>query len=911
MSMRISIAYPPIPTDKGAPLLSQNRQFQYFNAPTYIYPVIPASAATYLQSKGHAVSWNDGIAAQQTFAEFVSDLQQFGPDLIAIESKTPTIKAIWRAINELKGLLPNTIIVLMGDHVTALPEESLENSDVDYVITGGDFDFQLEALARHLDVSDPMPAGLYYREEAKIKNTGKFATTGNLDELPMIDRELTQWKLYAYRNGNFKYLPGTYTMVGRDCFPAGTLVETSEGQVPVEHLHTRHWARTHLGNYGRVVSHWARQAPSSVVLKTYCNPAVRTTPEHPFFTQRGFVKASELTTADFIAFPRHAEEDDAKTLYGVPLTEEDLWFYGLYVAEGYMAKSGRNQTTLTLGRTETDLENELLAYCQWRGYTTSVRQTGTARQVNIGGGVHLADGLKSLFGLGAHTKGIHPAIIALPQPKLRAFLAGYLAGDGHLTKRKDSLRSVTVSKRLSYDLRNMLLRCGVIASVTKDGLYVNEFKGRTIKGKWHPYRLAITRQFRAIWQPLLQMSFNSIHAQRQAAASRAQAKVSARVNSLGQATETGYMPSPSARQFERDLEHRVDDNISLPSEFRYQGKVVAYLNDTHIFYRVRTLAEAGSLEVYNFSVDGDHSYLADGLAVHNCWWRRPAGKDEEGKLRQGGCTFCSWTTIWPNWRNQSAERLLDELEYLHTLGVREVFDDTGTLPVGPWLQEFCEGIIKRGLNKKITFGCNMRAGALTREQYQLMGRANFRFILYGLESASQKTLDRINKGTTPKQMTQAAKWASEAGCHPHVTCMVGYPWETFEEAKSTVDFTKWLFQKGYIKTLQATVIIPYPGTELFRQCQANDWLLTNDWDDYDMREPVMKSPISHDQILSLTQGIYRSALTPKFIARELSSIRSWDDVKYYWRAGRQFGGHLFDFQAEKGQAQPEKAPTSK
>lgn len=492
--MRISIAYPSIPTNKGAPLLSQNRQFQYFNAPTFIYPVIPASAATLLKSKGHDVFWNDGIAAQQTYPEFANEINLIRPDLMAIESKTPTIKAMWKAINDLKERFPEMTIVLMGDHVTALPEESFEYSAVDYVITGGDFDFQLEALTRHIDGGDEMAPGVYYREDGKVKNTGKFVTRGNLDELPMIDRELTKWRLYAYRNGNFKYLPGTYTMVGRDC-----------------------------------------------------------------------------------------------------------------------------------------------------------------------------------------------------------------------------------------------------------------------------------------------------------------------------------------------------------------------------------------------------------------WWRRPAGKD-----KQGGCTFCSWTGIWPNWRNQSAQHLLDELEYLSSIGVREVFDDTGTLPIGPWLQEFCEGMIKRGLNKKITFGCNMRAGALTREQYQLMGKANFRFILYGLESASQKTLDRINKGTTPKQMTDAARWASEAGCHPHVTCMVGYPWESYEEAKETVNFTKWLFQKGYIKTLQATVIIPYPGTELFRQCVENDWLLTHDWDEYDMREPVMKSPISHDQILSLTQGIYRSAITPEFLIKEMMSIRSLDDMKYYWRAGRQFAGHLFDFQAEKG-----------
>lgn len=912
--MRISIAYPPIQTDKGTPLLSQNRQFQYFHAPTFVYPVIPAYAATLLQSKGHTVSWNDGIARQQSFPQFVDDLAAFGPDLVAIESKTPVIKSTWQAVGQLKKRFPKALIVLMGDHVTALPEESFENCDVDYIITGGDYDFQLEALVRHLDVGDALPPGVYYREDGKVKNTGKFTANENLENLPMIDRELTQWKLYAYKNGNFRYLPGTYTMVGRDCFPAGTLIETSEGQIPVEHLHTRHWARTHLGNYDRIVSHWARQAPESLVIKTFCNPAVRVTPEHPFFTQRGWVKARNLTKADYIAFPVHHEEKDSEQLMGLPMAAEDLWFYGLYVAEGYLAKSGRNQLTITLGQNEKILSKELQLYCQWRNYSARIRLTPTALQIHVGGGEVLSNGLKALFGLGAHTKGIHPAIMLLPQEKLLAFVSGYLAGDGHMTKHEDSLRSVTVSKRLSYDLRNVLLRCGIISSVTKDGLYSNERFNRIIRGKWCPYRLSITRQFRAAWKPLLQLSFTTIQthilrtqiAMVENVASTALYTMPAHGSNHIGAT---FLPSlkPQSRVSFQNTETPFSimsrqkatifsstSNLILPQELRYQGKAVAYFSDTHVFYRVRDINSAGPIKVYNFSVEGDHSYLADGLAVHNCWWRRAAGPG-----RNGGCAFCAWTGLFPTWRTQSAEKLLDEIGHLISMGVKEVFDDTGTLPIGPWLEEFCKGMIQRGYNKKVTFSCNMRAGALSRDEYQLMGKANFRFLLYGLESASQKTLDRINKGTTPEQMTQAVKWASEAGCHPHVTCMVGYPWESLEEAKATVEFTRWLFQKGYIKTLQATVIIPYPGTELFRQCQENNWLLTKNWDDFDMRQPVMKSPIPTDVILSLTQGIYKSAFTPRFVLRELASIRTVDDVKYYWRAGRQFAGHLFDFQAEK------------
>ena len=481
--MRVAVAYPPIDSPKGVPLLSQNRQFQYFNNPTFIYPVLPATAATVVANAGHDVAWMDGIASQQSYAEFVAEVDRFAPDLMAIETKTPTVKAYWRIINDLKVRFPDMRIALMGDHVTALPEESMTSSNVDFVMTGGDFDVSLLGLVEHLSGGQP-PAGLYYRDGDDIRNTGKFESLVRLASVPFIDRNLTKWELYAYKNGNFKYTPGTYTMFGRDC-----------------------------------------------------------------------------------------------------------------------------------------------------------------------------------------------------------------------------------------------------------------------------------------------------------------------------------------------------------------------------------------------------------------WWRRG-----------GGCTFCSWTTTFPKFGVTTAERALDEVGQLIELGVREIFDDTGTFPRGAWLEKFCKGMIERGYNKKVTMGCNMRSDALTEAQYQLMGEANFRFILYGLESATQSTLDRLNKGTEWDDIKQATRWAKNAGLEPHVTCMVGYPWESYEEAKRTVDLTKELFESGSIDTLKATIVMPYPGTALFREAEENGWLRTNDWDRYDMREPILVSPIPDEKLLALTRSLYTSFINPKFVVRKLASIRSKDDFNYIVsRGGRYVAGHLKDF----------------
>jgi hypothetical protein len=73
--MKISIAYPPLASEKGVPLLGQNRQFQWFNSPTYIYPMVPAYAATLLKSKGYDVSWDDYIAEEKSYREYIDYYQ--------------------------------------------------------------------------------------------------------------------------------------------------------------------------------------------------------------------------------------------------------------------------------------------------------------------------------------------------------------------------------------------------------------------------------------------------------------------------------------------------------------------------------------------------------------------------------------------------------------------------------------------------------------------------------------------------------------------------------------------------------------------------------------------------------------------------------------------------------------------
>ncbi len=196
----------------------------------------------------------------------------------------------------------------------------------------------------------------------------------------------------------------------------------------------------------------------------------------------------------------------------------------------------------------------------------------------------------------------------------------------------------------------------------------------------------------------------------------------------------------------------------------------------------------------------------------------------------------------------------------------------------------------------------MRFNALTQEYYDLMAKAGFRFILYGMESGNQKTLDKLDKGTKVADTETGAMMATKAGLEPHATIMLGYPWESYNDAKRTIAQAKHCFKKGYFNTMQSTIIIPYPGTPLYKECKEKDWLLTEDYDRFDMREPVMKTPFEIEKIYELQQELYSAFMTPQYIFRKVIGIRSFHDFKYLFFMAFKLLAHLLDFDKNQTKA---------
>lgn len=236
------------------------------------------------------------------------------------------------------------------------------------------------------------------------------------------------------------------------------------------------------------------------------------------------------------------------------------------------------------------------------------------------------------------------------------------------------------------------------------------------------------------------------------------------------------------------------------------------------------------------------------MASNLCWY--------------GKCTFCIDTVKLEKEKRglRSVDHVIAEIDDLIAHGYKEVFDDSGTFPIGKWLEEFCLKMrmttpgSKHRRCDRIKIGCNMRVQEV---DWQMMASAGFRFILMGIESANQYTLDQIKKSQRADDMVRIIKAASDAGLEPHGTFMTGYPWESEKDEQNTIDLCHHLLRKGYLKTAQASVY-SLPRTR-----------------------PEPTSP-GH-RLLPRFYDVYKQ---PEFLYRKVKDIRCAEDVAYLIRGAR-------------------------
>ncbi len=190
-----------------------------------------------------------------------------------------------------------------------------------------------------------------------------------------------------------------------------------------------------------------------------------------------------------------------------------------------------------------------------------------------------------------------------------------------------------------------------------------------------------------------------------------------------------------------------------------------------------------------------------------------------GRGCRARCTFCLWpqTIAGHAYRTRSVEHVVAEMAHAKELfpQVKEFFFDDDTFTDDrPRAEAIARGLGRLG----ITWSCNARAN-VPYETLKVMKENGLRLLLVGFESGNQEILNAIRKGIKLEKAREFVKDCHALGILIHGTFIMGLPGETRQTIENTIAFAKEIDPYS----LQVSLAAPYPGTELFRQAQANGW----------------------------------------------------------------------------------------
>ncbi|MCE4625641.1 MAG: B12-binding domain-containing radical SAM protein [Desulfurococcales archaeon] len=247
-----------------------------------------------------------------------------------------------------------------------------------------------------------------------------------------------------------------------------------------------------------------------------------------------------------------------------------------------------------------------------------------------------------------------------------------------------------------------------------------------------------------------------------------------------------------------------------------------------------------------------------------------------------GCIYCTTSYFWGRRvRFRSASNVASEVEHLvEKYNVKYlVFSDDELLINRRFVREFIKEMKDRGID--LPFACGARVDHVDRKILKLLSENNCVTLYLGVESASQETLNRIGKRITIEQVERAFQLRKEFGIPVVGSFILGFPWETIDDMKRTVDFAIKL-DPDYA---QFTALTPYPGTPLYEYAKKHKLIEDWNWEHYTTIRPVMRGfNFTREELARMIKYAYRRFyLRFSFIKREIAKGRIVDIIRVIGR----------------------------
>lgn len=256
----------------------------------------------------------------------------------------------------------------------------------------------------------------------------------------------------------------------------------------------------------------------------------------------------------------------------------------------------------------------------------------------------------------------------------------------------------------------------------------------------------------------------------------------------------------------------------------------------------------------------------------------------------GVCSFCNKSVSGTKVRYFSAERIVDEFFLLRDkYGAQDIaIWDDNFLTDHDLVDRVCDMLIRRNFNR--TFSVEARADHVTMDILKRLKSAGCDFIAYGIESGSQRMLDIMHKRITLDQVRKAVTMTKKLGINIRGYFLMGLPYETIDDMKNTIEFAIELD----IEVASFTIFVPLPGTLDYKRALKSgyfpdpEYYLHRVYPEFNFPDSLLYVPegVREEELLSLHKAAYNKYyFRPKFLLKNMLTIRTLSDVKRYVRGG--------------------------
>ena len=143
----------------------------------------------------------------------------------------------------------------------------------------------------------------------------------------------------------------------------------------------------------------------------------------------------------------------------------------------------------------------------------------------------------------------------------------------------------------------------------------------------------------------------------------------------------------------------------------------------------------------------------------------------------------------------------------------------------------CNRIIERGYDLNIW--AYARVDTVKAEMVDLLKRAGFTWLAFGIEAASERVRDEVQKGFNQQDIYQTLETVRNAGINVIGNYIFGLPEDNVESMQATLDLALELnceFANFYCA-------MAYPGSQLYSQALKAGWQLPAEWSGYSQHAP--------------------------------------------------------------------------